>query len=129
MIPPHEAIERYATGDDDVHEQVRDAINDNALPRQYFEHPVVREHGSLEDPVLPFSLFVDGVPYSQLDSVVGFWLVNMITGGRTLLAALRKRRACGCGCRGWCSFYQIFSLLKWSFWLRPIRRFLTYAMI
>ena len=53
----------------------------------YFDHPQVKDS---DGPVIPYSLFVDGVPYSNTDSIIGFWLVTEITGSRSLLVTLRK---------------------------------------
>ena len=63
--------------------------------------------------VWPISLFVDGVPYSQVDSVIGFWLVNMVNGQRYVFATLRKKFMCRCGCKGWCSLFAMFRCLRW----------------
>ncbi len=68
-----------------------------------------------DDEVLPISLFVDAVPYSHVDSCIGFWVVNEITKCRHLVVALRKHLVCGCGCRGWCTFWAVFRALAWSF--------------
>jgi hypothetical protein len=60
-------------------------------------------------------LFVDGVPYSHTDGVVGFWVINTVTEKRVLVAAMRTQLACSCGCRGWCNYHAILSFLAWSF--------------
>ena len=54
------------------------------------------------------------VPYSHDDSVIGFWVVNMLTQGRYFVAAVRKKLLCQCGCRGWCTFFPLFEMLRWS---------------
>ena len=64
--------------------------------------------------VLPLALYVDGVPYSSTDSVIGIWMYNLVSERRHLLALLKKRNACRCGCRGWCSYYIFFKWLHWS---------------
>jgi hypothetical protein len=58
-------------------------------------------------------IFLDGVPYSISDSVIGIWLVNLLTGRRYLSVAIRKKLLCDCGCRGWCSLYRIFKFIHW----------------
>ena len=75
-----------------------EAVASRDLPPEYFERPIVKSSESL---VLPISLFIDAVPYSQSDSCVGFGVVNKISKARHLVAVLRKHRLCGCGCRGW----------------------------
>ncbi len=82
------------------------------LPPVYLQHKIVLDHPT-ED-VVPVALFIDAVPYSQSDSVLGAWGVALLTGHRFLFAALRKRNTCRCGCRGWCSFYTLFEIATWS---------------
>ena len=83
--------------------------------RAYIEHPIVRkaEAEGSELP-LPISIYLDGVPYSHVDSVIGFWLIFMLTGARVCIGVLRKKLMCKCGCRGWCTLYPIFRWLAWS---------------
>ena len=54
------------------------------------------------------------MPYSNNDNLVGFWLVDELSSERHLLAAMRGSLACSCGCKGWCSYSQIFEVLTWS---------------
>ena len=82
------------------------------MPPVYWEHPLVRASGDQER-VAPLALYLDGVPYSQTDSVIGYWLICMVTGKRYMAAVLRKRQMCQCGCRGWCSHHAVFLFLKW----------------
>ena len=82
------------------------------LPPCYYAHPVVQEN--LDDPVYPVAVYVDALPYSITDSVIGFWILCLLTGRRFLVGLLRKRNACKCGCRGWCSFHTFWMLLRWS---------------
>ena len=88
-------------------------MDNRELPDGYYDHPVVIEHGAREA-VLPLGLFVDAVPYSHVDSTIGFWLINLITGERHLFSTLRKAVCCRCGCRGWCTFHEMFRFIKWS---------------
>ena len=96
---------------------VRDSIDSESMPRQYHQHIVYRRArasapGAL---VLPLSWYADAVPYSQTDSVLVFWVECLATSRRWLCAVLRKRAICKCGCKGWCSYHPLFSMLAWSF--------------
>ena len=75
----------------------------------YIEHPVVQ--ASVAKPI-PIAIYLDGVSYSNIDSVIGFWCVNLFSGARHFLAPIRKRLLCRCGCKGWCSFWAIFNWLS-----------------
>ena len=106
-IPIHEAVRDDMLGDPSLLLRLDEAIEDGTLPPAYFDNPIVkreRERVGGGKRVLPYSLFLDGVPYSLTDSVTGVWVKNELTGKRDLLAVLRKRLLCRCGCRGWCSF-------------------------
>ena len=79
-----------------------------SLPPAYWENPIVRRYCSVETPVLPYSIYLDFVEYSQTDFVLGFWVVNEISKNRQCFLTLRKRCVCVCGCKGWCTFDPIF---------------------
>ena len=93
-------------------DKLQRAIDTRSLPDCYYEHPIVQAHGDSE-PVLPVAIFVDGVPYSNTDSVIGWWLENLITGARYFLCPLRKSVVCKCGCKGWCTFWAAFNVVAW----------------
>ena len=112
--PLHEVVARGADGDEEMRTALVNAVSSRQLPPAYFENPVVREHGDVQSPVVPLAIFADGVPYSHLDSVVGFWAMNIITGGRVLFCVVRKKLACPCGCRGWCTMHAVFAWIRWS---------------
>ena len=63
---------------------------------------------------LPCALYLDAVPYSLTDSIIGWWLWCLPTNKRYLYAGFRKRNACACGCRGWCSFRVYWELTRWQ---------------
>jgi hypothetical protein len=87
--------------------------SDENLPPCYWNHPVVP--GALAGVlVFPVALYLDGVPYSITDSVIGFWLVSLIDSRRYLIGLLRKRNLCKCGCKGWCTFWHFFAMLHWD---------------
>lgn len=112
-IPPHEAFDEQVCAEPGLRLHLREAIQAGHLPPTYSNHKVVRDNVG-GNPVVPVSVFVDGVPYSLTDSVVGFWLINELNGARSLLACMRKKITCACGCRGWCSFWAIWDWLRWS---------------
>ena len=112
VVPPHEALMREVEANPDMATRLQAAVASEALPPSYMEHPLVRT-GSCS--VLPLALYLDGVPYSLTDSVVGIWVYNLLTGLRHLVCVVRKRLCCTCGCRSWCTFWPILAWLRWSF--------------
>ena len=65
--------------------------------------------------VWPLALYVDGVPFQRRDSLIAFYVYNLVTQVRHLMAVLRKSGICTCGCQGWCSLSPLFFFLRWSF--------------
>ena len=120
---PHESL--LDEVGDDV-EAWLDTFEGNCLergdvPTCYSSHPVVVRGGR----VLPISVFVDGVPYSHHDSVIGYWLINPISRQRHLFAVVRKTQCCRCGCRGWCTYHEIWRCLHWSLLALADKRYPT----
>ena len=110
-VPVHEALQDDMMSDPRISVRLREAVEARSLPEVYFAHPVVQRSS---EAVLPYALYMDAVPYSRVDSVLGFWVVNLLTQSRHLVAMMRKRWMCKCGCRGWCSLYNIYRFLVWG---------------
>ena len=100
-------------GIDRMQERLREEISQNHLPPAYFDNAIVKENPP--GTVMPIAVYVDAVPFSRTDAAIGFFIYNMVTGIRTLSALLPKTELCQCGCKGWCSFYEVFDMLHWSF--------------
>ena len=110
--PPHELADKSNVEDPRASVRLLEAIDANELPPIYDDHPIVRAHpGEL---VMPWCLYMDGVAYSLSDTVLGIWIYNMVTGTRMLIALIRKRIVCACGCRGWCTYWPLLRFLRWS---------------
>ena len=107
VFAPHDLVEDLV--DDKVVADLKDTILREGLPPNYLNHPVVQSHP--DELVLPLNLYLDGVPYSHTDSVLGVWLENVVDGRRVLVAVIRKRLCCRCGCRHWCSLDALFRFL------------------
>lgn len=112
VIPPHEALQDEFLSEPKLGEQVSDLTGKGDLPPAYTDHVIVRSSAT---PVLPISLYMDGVSYSLTDTAVGIWIINNVSQTRHLVALVRKRLACKCGRRGYCTFNLVLQWLKWSF--------------
>ena len=111
-IPLHEQLVQDFAGDASTRFKLRELLASRALPPAYFDHPIVK--GSPDEDICPIGIYIDAVPYSQTDSVLGWWAINLVSGRRFLYALLRKSQACICGCKSWDSFYCFFQLTIWS---------------
>ena len=107
----HEEIDKEMQNEHSIEEQIYLAVRDKEWSQLYADHPVVRES---EGPVLPLALYVDGVPFLKHETLIGFWVYNLATAKRHLVSVIRKAWMCKCGCRGWCSLYQVLWFIKWS---------------
>ena len=58
---------------------------------------------------------MDGVPFQRRDGLVAFYVYNLATQVRHLVAVVRKSAMCTCGCLAWCTLAPIFFWLQWSF--------------
>ena len=115
VIPPHEALEEAARQDPTSRTILREAVDDRTLPPCYYDNPLVAANPPGAGPLAPYSLFVDGVPYSNDDSVMGIWVLDVLTDQRFLLGLLRKKLLCRCGCRGWCTLWAVWDWLHYCF--------------
>ena len=112
FVPVHEAIADEVEQDPNIVSELQTQCNSNALPKYYYDHPVV----IAEPPgtVLPTEIYIDAAPFNKLDSALGFFLINLISGTRTLLGTLRKSSLCKCGCKGWCSVFSVLQLIQFG---------------
>ena len=113
VVPPHERFADEVVADPGLLGEVERAVADDEWSQVYADHPVVQTPGPT---VLPGALYVDGVPYSNTDGVIGFWLYNLVSNVRHLCVVVRKRHLCQCGCvpQGWCTINVILTYLAWS---------------
>ena len=112
VVDPHVAFSRELADDPSLHEKLAADVAMHRLPPLYTEHPVAQAHSFT---AFATFLYVDGTPTTKRDGVVGFWTYIHGSTKRHLNAVVRKRRLCGCGCKGWCTFYVIFQWLHWSY--------------
>jgi len=110
-IPLHEQVAEDLQKNVGCRERLSALLSERAFPPIYYDHPIVKAHPG--ENVLPLAIYLDAVPWSINDSVVGWWAMNLVTGKRYLWGVLRKEVACKCGCKGWDSLYAFHSLLVW----------------
>lgn len=103
---PHEIVQEEIDADPTLLYRTEELVSSGDLPDNYFSHPVVMRSPST---TIPYALYSDSVPYSKVDSAVGFWLTNIASGRKHIAAIMRKSQLCKCGCKGWCSFYPVLS--------------------
>jgi len=113
IMPLHEQIASDLKANESCRFRLDEMLRDKELPPVYYEHPLVTSC-TTDEAILPIGLYLDGVPWSQSDGVLGFWGINLVSGRRYLWGVLKKSKVCQCGCRGWCSLYHYFEVARWS---------------
>ena len=109
-FPGHETLHEELVQDESWKDDLIAMKASQGLPRNYYQHPVVQQNP--DQLVVPYAIYLDGLPYSLCDSVLGVWLVNLVSQRRHLMTLLRKRLTCKCGCLGWCSHFGILQFIK-----------------
>jgi hypothetical protein len=110
VMPPHECLHKEVTMDPSILE----GVNPADWPPSFHTHPVIQNApvGS----VIPLAFYMDAAQYTKSGAaIVVFVVCNLISGLRHLVAVLRKKDFCRCGCKGWCSLRPVFNFLGWSF--------------
>ena len=111
VAPAHEAVDEHARETPELARLLEEAVSEKRLPPNYFTNPVVQRS---EKPLLPLSIYMDAAPYSLTDGVLGIWLQCLVTDRKWIIALVRKKITCACGCRGWCSFSAVMRWLRYT---------------
>eukprot|EP00971_Amphidinium_carterae_P003798 75389-Amphidinium_carterae.1 len=116
MVLPHVAVEELSEKHlGSMTKSLVEASEKGDLPDSYLEHPVVQKCLDDGEPLpLPLSLFVDGVNYGNKQGMTVVTLSDIHSGPKLLLAAVRDKVKCRCGCRSWCTMFEVFRVLSWS---------------
>ena len=70
IIPAHELIDRHMGSNASFRKKLAELRTPGNLPLAYWDHPVFKVAAG--EPVAPLALYIDAVPYSQTDSVIGW---------------------------------------------------------
>ncbi len=117
VAAPHELLHREALVSDDLGTLLEESLASNEWGEAYRTNPIVTESSV---PVHPLALYCDGIPYSNHDGAIAFYVYSLVSQTRHLCCIVRRSVLCACGCRGWCTFFCIFQFLHWS--LRALAR-------
>ena len=116
ILAMHETIAREVRETELLQRPIRMAD----WPPAYRDHPVVARAVATGRPLpVPLGFYLDSVRFSaplagRTDSVLGFWIFSIQTQRRHLIASVRTRDFCRCGCRGWCTIFPLMQLISWS---------------
>ena len=88
LRPPHELVEEDMASHPHVEEDLQERLAAGEMPPCYTDNPIVK--ASLTS-VIPYAIFMDGLPYSLVDTVLGIWKLNWLTGARSLVGLVREK--------------------------------------
>jgi hypothetical protein len=111
-LPLHEQLADDLEGDPACRFTLAQWRVEGRLPEAYWQHPVTQE--ARGEAVMPFALYLDGVPYSQTDSVLGMWGLtsSRARGSSSLLCGRSCVANAGVGGGARCT--PLFALAAWS---------------
>ncbi len=107
---PLEDLEKELQDTPSVWDALDARLRDGQMPPAYTNHVVVARSA---ERVLPVGIFLDGVQFTKKNSILGIFMINLISHRRHLVAGLRKSTLCRCGCRTWCSIRPVMAYLHW----------------
>jgi hypothetical protein len=114
VYPPHERLHKEAVENPALLAEAR--AQEATWPPSFKAHKVVRGAPAGGPPVIPLAFYLDGAQYTKAGATVLVFVVcNIASGSRHLVAVLKKKDMCRCGCRGWRSVRPIMQFLHWSF--------------
>eukprot|EP00969_Alexandrium_andersonii_P323140 14277709-Alexandrium_andersonii.AAC.1 len=90
LRPAHESLHKEVAENPDLYDKLDELVNSAEWGEQYSQHPVVVASGG--PGVFPLALYMDGLPYTKSDSLLGVYVYNLVSGTRHLVAVLRKSR-------------------------------------
>ena len=108
-LPIHEMVEKELKGLD-----AAALASQFKAPPNYKGNKIVQELHAKGMKVAPLSIFIDGVQISTRDSLVAVTVQNLWVGKQWLVAGIRKKLLCRCGCRGFCTLFGLFEWIRWS---------------
>eukprot|EP00959_Pyramimonas_sp_CCMP1952_P077848 1627332-Pyramimonas_sp.AAC.1 len=89
-------------------------------PKIYHDNPIVRDATAKRQArPIPLAIFMDGVRFtSQLagrsDSVLGMWIIHLVSKMRYWVGCPRTNDVCRCVCRWWDSIFPAMSWFAWQ---------------
>ena len=77
--------------------KVKHMSMDEEWPAVYTTHPVVTSNP--DRAVIPYAIFVDGVPYANHDAVIGWWAICLVTQKRfSIFYFVQEKKQFNCCC-------------------------------
>ena len=62
-VVAHEVWDEANRKDNSMQDRVNTMLANNGMPDNYITHPVVQAHHTADDPVMPYGIFMGGVPW------------------------------------------------------------------
>ena len=114
--PLHESLATELRENPKILDDWQSSITQGEWIACYENHWKVRACRSAKErqTVLPTVLYMDGAQFTKKDSLYVFTVRFGFSRVRHLVWTVRKSILCDCGCKGWCTFSQLFQFIAWS---------------
>ena len=112
-LPPHERLQQELLDHPEVVSQHLDAVASGNLPPSFFRHADFAVDDAL--PLHSLTMYSDSTEFVHGDSMWAVYVYFTLTGRRHVCLLIRKSQFCQCGCRGWCTQFEAWRFLAWSF--------------
>ena len=127
LVPQHSKYDMSRTAHEMVinvpHEEFATEVSENPgaasghldpeWSEDYQDHPVVKANPGQR--IMAFAFYLDGISFTKNDSLLGLYVYSLHSFKRHLCMVFRRSHVCKCGCKGWCTLYPAFLVLRWSF--------------
>ena len=114
FLPLHESLQAELDADPSIADRLKASLASGSREWSsvYHNHPIVQ--ASPDSCVYPIAIYMDGVQFLERDGLLAVYAYNLVTQVCHLVCAVRKSQTCRCSCGGWCSWYVVMSILRWS---------------
>ena len=95
VIPPYELLnQEMSECREQLDSLLAEARRDDLLPSIYTTHPVAVSSSMKAHPI---AIYLDGLPTTKTDGVLGAWVYFVNSNKRHLCAVIKKSLLCTCG--------------------------------
>eukprot|EP00969_Alexandrium_andersonii_P344683 15237332-Alexandrium_andersonii.AAC.1 len=97
LMPAHESLHAEIANNPDLLDRLDEAVQESTWGDNFKQHPIVVANSGKG--VLPVAVYMDGLPYTKTDAVLGVYVYNLISNIRHLVAILRKAGCANAGAK------------------------------
>lgn len=112
FLPLHESLQSELEADESIASKWADSVSSSEWSRAYHSNRLVVDNPN--EIVYPVAVYLDGVNFAERDGLLAVYGYNLLTQVRHMICSIRKSQVCNCSCSGWCSYFVIMNVCRWS---------------